>query len=919
MVPMDRSSNSVKIEKIRRALETKNYDSALAIAKTVDSARIKSAADLSVVAEAYDKNGIYDTALVYYEQIYLKSKTRRILIHLINLCLKLSMADMAELYLRDFSEMAPRDFYRHIFRYHIDKLRGEEMEVLIYDLEQLKAENFMEDWAYELAKLYHRNGQSEECIAECNDIILWFGSGMYVDRARGLRAIHLSRLGRGGGTSEAGIAKEVRRLVEEGKGVQELEEFIEEVTIPEGNTHYSEEEYNQERFGKPVYEEEGKDVIWNTREFGAITDEMIQQQNTMDLLRGMQVAEQLRMQLGAGFEMEVEKPQENIAAEEDPAVSDKEEKEDWEIFASPREAENQGKNGNRSETKAAEDEAERVRREERSARERDAEQELYRMIEQGESEEELSKTIRKLTGSEEAAAADTVEDKHTTKRFRLWGRASEKKAQKAGNGQEAKNEEEMRATAGAEEMHTAEFVPGDEKTEEVQAGLSVLRGMREDRTQTAVFDPQDDEAGSGDVPPKEETKPAHTAEFAPEAIRRQAAGKTAGQRTESAAVHKPVSEFETFRTGAKILEARVGLSGFEQKKGQAAQGTGSGEKAEEFLPETAGDRNLGGQTDSNRKKTETEPEDDGFELRAEEEPLPEIDFEFGGEAEEEAGQEDSAEPEPLYEYPEDITADYAGEAPNLNARLRNLGMKPEEFFGGFLVSADVRRQLFGCMEHILTGRGRAINIVLTGQEKSGKTTLAKAIAKCTQVLGGIQSPRVALIRGDKLNHIDLEAKKEQLRGSTMLVEKAAFLSVEKTAELLALNAELAGETAVILEDERSRMNMFLRKNEGLLHVYNHRIDLPGWTSDDLFLQALSMLYRNEYTMTEPIAAEFLGAVRDCIEENPQNAYDAVCGYTEGVLKRAERRMAQMLREFALDGEYKEEELTMLRAEDLYER
>ena len=383
---MDRSSNSVKIEKIRRALETKNYDSALAIAKTVDSARIKSAADLSVVAEAYDKNGIYDTALVYYEQIYLKSKTRRILIHLINLCLKLSMADMAELYLRDFSEMAPRDFYRHIFRYHIDKLRGEEMEVLIYDLEQLKAENFMEDWAYELAKLYHRNGQSEECIAECNDIIISFGSGMYVDRARGLRAIHLSRLGRGGGTSEAGIAKEVRRLVEEGKGVQELEEFIEEATIPEGNTHYSEEEYNQERFGKPVYEEEGKDVIWNTREFGAITDEMIQQQNTMDLLRGMQVAEQLRMQLGAGFEMEVEKPQENIAAEEDPAVSDKEEKEDWEIFASPREAENQGKNGNRSETKAAEDEAERVRREERSARERDAEQELYRMIEQGECE-----------------------------------------------------------------------------------------------------------------------------------------------------------------------------------------------------------------------------------------------------------------------------------------------------------------------------------------------------------------------------------------------------------------------------------------------------------------------------------------------------------------------------------------------------
>ena len=84
---MDRSSNSVKIEKIRRALEAKNYDQALEIAKTVDSARIRSAADLSVVAEAYDKKGVYDTALVYYEQIYLNSRTRRILIHLINLCL----------------------------------------------------------------------------------------------------------------------------------------------------------------------------------------------------------------------------------------------------------------------------------------------------------------------------------------------------------------------------------------------------------------------------------------------------------------------------------------------------------------------------------------------------------------------------------------------------------------------------------------------------------------------------------------------------------------------------------------------------------------------------------------------------------------------------------------------------------------
>lgn len=876
---MDRSSNSVKIEKIRRALETKNYDTALAIAKTVDSARIKSAADLSVVAEAYDKNGVYDTALVYYEQIYLKSKTRRILIHLINLCLKLSMADMAELYLRDFSEMAPRDFYRHIFRYHIDKLREEDLEVLIYDLEQLKADNFMEDWAYELAKLYHRSGQSEKCIAECNDIILWFGSGMYVDRARGLRAIHLSRLGRGGGIAEAGIAKEVRRLVEEGKGEQELEEFIEEATMPEGNTHYSEEEYNQERFGKPVYDEEGKDVIWNTREFGAITDEMIQQQNTMDLLRGMQVAQQLRMQLGAGMEMEIEKPQEAIGRDKIHTAPAEEEKEDWEISAPQKVSDSAEEDLSRREPQAAWDEAERIRQE-AAARERDAEQELYRMIEQGESEEELSKTIRRLTGSGETGAADDAEEKHTTKRFRLWGRASEKKAQKARHEREVQDAEELPGTDGEGEVHTAEFVPGDAKPEEMPSAGSALPDTQEIETR----------AGQP-VPPSVGTEQdlADTAELSPQEKGTQA-GETAVPSEKGAAAHSPVSALETFRTGAKILEARVGLSGTEQKRGQAAEETGSERAAEKPAPK-AGER----------------------------ESLPESAVGSREETQPEALGQAAAEPEPLYEYPEEITADYAKEAPNLNARLKFLGMKPGEFFGRFLVSRDVRRQLFDCMEEILTGRSRAINIILTGEEKSGKTTLAKAIAKCTQVLGGIQSPRVALIRGDRLNHIDLEAKKEQLRGSTMLVERAALLSVEKTAQLLVLNAELAGETAVILEDERSRMNMFLRKNEGLLHVYNHRIDLPGWTSDDLFLQALSMLYRNEYTMTESVAAEFLGAVRDCIQENPDNAFDAVCAYTEGVLKRAERRMAQMLREFALDGEYREEELTMLRGEDLCER
>ena len=94
------------------------------------------------------------------------------------------------------------------------------------------------------------------------------------------------------------------------------------------------------------------------------------------------------------------------------------------------------------------------------------------------------------------------------------------------------------------------------------------------------------------------------------------------------------------------------------------------------------------------------------------------------------------------------------------------------------------------------------------------------------------------------------------------------------------------------------MNQFLRGNEELDRVYTNRVHLPEWSVEDCFMQALWMLYSNEYFMTESVAEGFLYAVRNQIEEHP------------------DKRMSQMLRGFAMDGKYKEEELTMLRGEDL---
>lgn len=307
---MEKISTSAKIDRMRRAIEAGEYAEALKLVQTVDVLRLKSTADMSVCAEAYYRNQDFEKALACFEQVYQKNQTRRILINLINLCLKLSMTDMAESYLRDFVQMAPNDFYRHIFRYRIDKLRNEALDVLIFDLEMLKEENYMEDWAYELAKLYHKSGQKEKCIAECSDIILWFGSGTYVERARALRAYYLAESSQGAlSEREAALANEVQRLVSAGRSAEEVESFIEETTTVMGGTSdYSEADYRSERYGQPpVYEEKGKEVVWKTTEFGSVTEKVEVIENTMDWIKGMQVAEQIRMTLDENQEVMVEK------------------------------------------------------------------------------------------------------------------------------------------------------------------------------------------------------------------------------------------------------------------------------------------------------------------------------------------------------------------------------------------------------------------------------------------------------------------------------------------------------------------------------------------------------------------------------------------------------------------------------------
>lgn len=176
----------VQIEKIKKYLEQGKLQEACHLAEEVDPKKLKSMSDLSIIAECYFQNRRYLEAKELFEQIYDTIKTRRILAQLVHLSIKLNDIIEANYYLEEFLKIAPEDFYQHIFRYSIDKMMKKPLEVLIKDLENLREVEYIESWAYELAKLYFKSGNEVACRKECEKIILWFGSGEYVDRAKAL-------------------------------------------------------------------------------------------------------------------------------------------------------------------------------------------------------------------------------------------------------------------------------------------------------------------------------------------------------------------------------------------------------------------------------------------------------------------------------------------------------------------------------------------------------------------------------------------------------------------------------------------------------------------------------------------------------------------------------------------------------------
>lgn len=186
---MDKYEYQLKTEHIRQVAARKEYGEAAKLCDTIDWTKIRDVKMLTLAADVYTAVGEYEKAIDILQQAYeYATMGRRIVYRLTELALKADSYDDAKNYFEEFCRIAPNDQGRYILLYKMARYQKATLDEKIKILEAYKREDFDEKWAYELAVLYAMNNEKDKCIQLCDDIILWFGLGKYVEKALSLKS-----------------------------------------------------------------------------------------------------------------------------------------------------------------------------------------------------------------------------------------------------------------------------------------------------------------------------------------------------------------------------------------------------------------------------------------------------------------------------------------------------------------------------------------------------------------------------------------------------------------------------------------------------------------------------------------------------------------------------------------------------------
>lgn len=800
---MDKYEYKLKLDQMKSLTAEGKYEEAAEIADTINWRKIKNINALVKVGEIYEKVGRYDESKDVLLTAYDKSPIGRMIIYrLAEVAVRTKSFDEAKEYYQEFVEIAPHDNLKYVLKYEISKAQGADIGTLIGILEELKEQEYSEEWAYELAYLYHKAGMSEKCIDACDELILWFGDGPYVERALELKMLYQPL------TKQQ--EDKYRTFRQRHDGVVEVrpEDPLESGEIVPEPVQIKDVKMSAERFNTQNLQEElqrSMQEIMNATEKEAVNDTMDNIKKLVEDIPYLQIPsekeevpqeeevyqhietdEEIDNSLKSNFqEMLVDEDgqmslymQGGRVAE--PQVSGQMSIEDvlaeWE--KTKRAAE------------AALQEAEQRKLESAKARAlQEAEELLGRladvipMLDSGLTPKDLldQKYLSK-DGQPNDSAVSMVTNMNQFLQQEI-DRLSNENAQMdeqlaavgaspvgdymANAGVAAEDAAQNIVAAGVQELMAEEELPEIAMPE----GLDDIDNQWED---------EDFEELDAEVPQENAASLAeHTAE-----------------QTKSEALAEADDTMEA-GTSAEDVEAAILAETARQMAKESVE--------KEELPEIElpGDLDLG--------KEETA-----------EEILPAI-----------------AEPE-AFEVPDTIS--------KLSKELR-------EIFTYFVPITGMEEQLCqaltGASQHLAKGATAGTgNMIIQGGSGSGKTVLATSMIKALQKETGKPNGKIGKIEASVLNQKDVAALLKKVAGGCLIIEKAGDLSRETALKLSLLLEQDTSGVLVIIEDTKHGIQKALSRDDGFAAKFSEKINIPIFTSDELVSFAKS--YANElgYTIDE---------------------------------------------------------------------
>ena len=885
---MDKYEYKLKLDQMKSLTAEHNYEKAAEIADTINWNKIKNVNALVKVGEIYENTGRLEDSREVLLMAYDRSPIGRMIIYrLAKVAIKMKNFDEAKDYYQEFVEIAPHDNLKYVLKYEICKAQGANIETLIGILEELKEQEYTEEWAFELACLYHKAGMADKCVEACDELVLWFGDGPYVERALELKMIYQPL--------NKQQEEKYRRFCQKREGVVEVrpEEELDSGEIVNETVQIPDVKLSPERFNTQNLQEElqkSMQQIMQATEKETVTDSMDNIKKLVEEIPYLQLPKE-------EYEPSEEEEDTLEHIETDHEIDDSLKINFKELLAE----EHDGQIGMYMPEKTA----------------------LEHQITGQMSIEEVLAEWEKTKYAAEVALEDAKQRRLESAKARALQEAEEIM------GRLADIIPKLDAGVAPKDILQDQYIEGkpleNDRAAAMVANMNQILQEEIDRisTETADIDKQLAEA-AGTAASAMEPEPAASM------------GEISGSGVNAAELAEEVS-------GMMQETEDVEISGQEQIPGSQPDEEIADLSAEETDEETVdlSTEEKAAEEVSDISEEKTSEADDFDIVTADTIDLGKVVTEQAlAEAVEHITDTESATDDITQKELADNTAvEVTKEVLKKEDRVErvlpeitepedetgfeavtSLGEELRGIFTYFVSIKGMEEQicqaLTGAARHLITGKDASTgNMVIQGGSGSGKTVLATAMVKALQKETGKPKGKVGKIEASALNKKDVASLLKKISGGCLIIEKAGDISKETAVRLaLLLKSDTSG-LFVIMEDTHRGIEKALGRDEGFASRFSEKINIPIFTSDELV--SFAKAYANElgYTIDEMGILALYNSISNIQKYDKATTLTEVKEIVDDAIHKSEKGGLRKAFSIITSRRYDDEDYVILREKD----